>query len=351
MGTPAELCMKSYIVPPRPHISYVLRCSAKLGKVGNMSFQANVLKVMMASPEEAAEERKIVTGAIYRWNDANASVRQLVLLPIKWETYSAPQLGVPAHTVINRQLLDDADIVIGIFGPRIGTPTEEYIGGTIDEIKKHVAAGKAAKVYFSEVPIAQKRVDPNQYGLVQRFREELNGSGLSATYQSMQQFRDDFEHHLALEMNHPRYRWLDVPDRTARVPQLKAPVIETPMKTPVIETRKTPIVETPMIGESEKNHVDDLLRSVGCVQRDLLRFLLQQGGIARGDVVARARTTKIALEMNGLCGPLERISLLRRTADPKYGYSTLAVNERMIETLRSSLVPRDEDDPPFFEGI
>ena len=61
------------------------------GEIRNMSFQANVLKVMIASPEEAAEERKIVTGAIYRWNDANAAARRLVLLPIKWETDSTPQ--------------------------------------------------------------------------------------------------------------------------------------------------------------------------------------------------------------------------------------------------------------------
>jgi hypothetical protein len=325
-----------------------------------MSFQANVLKVMIASPEDVADERKIVTGAIYRWNDTNASVRRLVLLPIKWETHSTPQLGVPAHTVINRQLLDDADIVIGIFGPRIGTPTEEYISGTVEEIKKHVAAGKAAKVYFSEVPIAQKRVDQNQYGLVQKFREELNDSGLYAMYGSIQQFRDDFEHHLALEMNHPRYRWLEVPDRTARVPQLKTPIIEAPIKTQIVETPvkapiKTPLIETPiktpMIDESQKNHVDDLLRSVGCLQRDLLRFLLLKGGIARADVIARARTIKNALEMNGLCGPLEQNSLLTRTPDHKYGYSSLAVNERMIEVLTASLFPRDEDDPPFFEGI
>lgn len=294
-----------------------------------MSFQANVLKVMIASPEDVAEERKIVTGAIYRWNDTNASVRQLVLLPIKWETHSTPQLGVPAHTVINRQLLDDADIVIGIFGPRIGTPTEEYISGTVEEIKKHVAAGKTAKVYFSEVPIGQKRVDQNQYALIQKFREELNSSGLYAIYESMQQFRDDFEHHLALEMNHPRYRWLEAPDRTAAASQLK----------------------TPAIDEFQKNHVDELLRSVGCVQRDLLRFLLLKGGIVRGDVIARARTIKNALEMNGLCGPLEQNSMLRRTPDHKNGLSTLAVNERMIETLRSALFPRDEDDPPFFEDI
>lgn len=312
-----------------------------------MSFQANVLKVMIASPEDVSEERKIVTGAIYRWNDANASVRRLVLLPVKWETEITPPLGVPAQTVINRQLLDEADIVIGIFGTRTGTPTKEDIGGTVEEIKKHVAAGKTAKVYFSDVRDRAKNVDQNQYALVQKFREELNGSGLSSSYQSMQQFRDDLEHHLALEMNHPRYRWLNVSGRTAGVPQPKTPIVETPVKT----TIQTPVIEQPVIDEVQKNHVDELLRSVGCVQRDLLRFLLLKGGIARADVVARSRTTKNSLEMNGLCGPLEQNSLLTRTPDHKYGYSTLAVNERMIEVLPKSLFPREEDDPPFFEGI
>jgi len=308
-----------------------------------MSFQANVLKVMIASPEDVAEERRIVTGAIYRWNDTNASIRRLVLLPIKWETHSTPQLGVPAHTVINRQSLDDADIVIGVFGRGIGTSTKEYTSGTIEEIKKHVAAGKAAKIYFSEVPAAPKNVDQNHSASVQKFREELNGSGLYAIYQSLEQFRDDFGQHLALEMNHPRYRWLEVPDRTAGVPQLKTPIIETPIK--------TPIIEAPTIDESQKNHVDELLRSVGCLQRDLLRFLLLKGGIARADVIARARTIKNALEMNGLCGPLEQNNLLSRTADHKYGHSTLAVNERMVDILKETLFPREEDDPPFFEGI
>ena len=324
-----------------------------------MSFKANVLKIMIASPEEVEEERRIVTGAIYRWNDANASVRQLVLLPIKWETHSTPQLGVPAHTVINRQRLDDADIVIGIFGTPTGTPTEEYVTGTVEEIKKHVAAGKAAKIYFSEMPIQQKRVDQSQYSLVQKFREELNSSGLYAIYENMQQFRDSFEHHLALELNHPRYRWLEAPDKTAAAQQLKTPAAVAPqLKTPAVVAQelKTPAavaqqIKTPAVDEFQKNHVDGLLRSVGCVQRDLLRFLLQKGGVARVDVVAKARTTKNVLEMNGLCGPLEQKNLLTRTPDHKYGYSTLAVNERMIEVLRSALFPREEDDPPFFEGI
>jgi hypothetical protein len=341
----------------------------KIGEIQNMSFQANVFKVMIASPEDVAEEQKIVTGAIYRWNDTNASVRQLVLLPIRWETRGTTQIGASAQTAIHHQILDDADIVIGIFGPRIGTTTEESIRGTVEEIKKHVAAGKAAKIYFSEMPRSQKRGDQNQYASVQKFREELDDSGLYSTYESLQQFRDNFEHHLALEMNHPRYRWLEPPDKTVAASQLKTPAAVAPqpkapaaaapqLKTPaaVAPQLKTPAavapqLKTPAFDESQKNHVDDLLRSVGCVQRDLLRFLLQKGGVARVDVVARARTIKNALEMNGLCGPLEQNNLLTRTPDHKYGYSTLAVNERMIEILPESLFPRDEDDPPFFEGI
>jgi hypothetical protein len=334
-----------------------------------MSFKANVLKIMIASAEEVAEERKVVTGAIYRWNDAHASVRRLVLLPIKWETENTLPIGVSAQTVINRQLLDDADIVIGIFGTRAGTPTKDDISGTIEEIKKHVAAGKTAKVYFSEVRGGARGVDQNRYAVVQKFREELDGSGLSSAYENMQQFREDFEHHLALEMNQPRYRWLEISSRTAADPPLKTPVAAEPqvkshvvaepqVKSHVVAEPQVkshvaaePQVKSPVVDEVQKNHVDDMLRSVGCLQRDLLRFLLQKGGIARADVIARSRTIKNALEMNGLCGPLEQNSLLTRTPDHKYGYSTLAVNERMSETLKTSLFPRDEDDPPFFEGI
>jgi hypothetical protein len=176
-----------------------------------VAFHANVLKVMIASPGDVAQERAVVTQEIYRWNDANASARQLVLLPIKWETHSTPQLGAPPQSIINRQLLDDADIVIGIFGTRVGTPTQEYISGTVEEIKRHVAAGKTAKVYFSDVPVPPSEFDSAQYALVQEFREECRSSGLYATFESLQQFKSDFGHHLDLELNHPRYRWLAPP--------------------------------------------------------------------------------------------------------------------------------------------
>ncbi len=166
-----------------------------------MGFQANILRVMIASPGDVAEERKAVTEEIHRWNDANAFARKLVLLPVKWETHSTPQLGDHPQAIISRQLLDDADIVVGIFGTRIGTPTEKYVSGTVEEIKKHVAAGKTAKIYFSDVPVFPSSLDPAQYASLQQFREESQRTGLCATFDSVQQLKADFGHHLNLALS------------------------------------------------------------------------------------------------------------------------------------------------------
>jgi len=177
-----------------------------------VSMRANVLKVMIASPGDVTEERNIVTEEIHRWNDANASARQLVLLPVKWETHSTPEMGSPPQTIINRQLLKDADIVIAIFGTRIGTPTEEYVSGTVEEIKEHVAAGKTAKIYFSDVPVPPSSVNAAQYASVQKFKEECQTTGLYARFDSIPEFRSKFSQHLNIEMNQPRYRWLAAPE-------------------------------------------------------------------------------------------------------------------------------------------
>ena len=69
-----------------------------------MTFQANMLRVVIASPGDVTEERKAVTEEILRWNDANAFARKLALLPVKWETHSTPQQGDHPQAIINRQL-------------------------------------------------------------------------------------------------------------------------------------------------------------------------------------------------------------------------------------------------------
>jgi hypothetical protein len=177
-----------------------------------MGFQANVLKVMIASPGDVAVERDIVTEALYRSNNANAVSRELILQPVKWETHSSPEMGAHPQTILNERLLLDADIVVGIFGTRIGTATKDFISGSVEEIKKHVAAGRLAMLYFSHVPVDPNLIDHEQWASLQAFKEECKTGGLYAEYASHDQLRTDFGQHLAIELNRPKYLWLTKPD-------------------------------------------------------------------------------------------------------------------------------------------
>ena len=173
-----------------------------------MSYSATVFNVMIASPGDVSEERDIASEAIYKWNAANAVARKTLLSPLKWETHSTPTLGLSAQAIINQQVLEHADILVGIFGSRLGTPTENFLSGTVEEIKRHHEAGKVAKVYFSNAPIERADLNFDQLRALAEFQEECRTLGLYATYSNQEQFRESFSHHLSLEMNRDKYVFL-----------------------------------------------------------------------------------------------------------------------------------------------
>lgn len=106
-----------------------------------MSYNAKVFNVMIASPGDVASERAIIRDVIYEWNAVHSLTRNIVLLPIGWESHSSPEMGASAQTIINNQVLDKCDLLIGVFWTRIGTATSEYSSGTVEEIEKHINTG------------------------------------------------------------------------------------------------------------------------------------------------------------------------------------------------------------------
>jgi hypothetical protein len=171
-----------------------------------MAFSAQVCKVMIASPSDVIEERRIVREILHSWNDVNSAFRKLVLLPIGWETNTTPEMGDHPQEIINRQILKDADILIGIFWTRLGTSTREYKSGTVEEIEKHVKAGKAAKLYFSTAPVHPDSVDHEQYEALKEFKAKCRDLGLLETFTDVADFRAKFSRHLQLELNQDSYR-------------------------------------------------------------------------------------------------------------------------------------------------
>ncbi|MEE2033640.1 hypothetical protein [Rhodococcus chondri] len=148
-----------------------------------MGFDAHVLKVMISTPGDTTDEVEAVSKALHGWNGSRAEGAQTVLLPRFWKADAVPTLNASGgQSVINSQLVDDADIVVALFDSRLGQATDNAVSGTAEEIERAAEGGKPVHVYFSDEPIDRKNADYAELGRLQKFREELQGKGLLGVY-------------------------------------------------------------------------------------------------------------------------------------------------------------------------
>ena len=162
-----------------------------------MGYTATVVKVMIASPSDVSQERRIIRDVIDEWNAIYAEDRKLVLMCLGWETHSSPDMGDRPQAIINKQLLKDADLLIAVFWTRLGSPTGTAPSGTVEEIEEHLAAGKPAMIYFSSAPVRLDSVDNDQYSALKAFKESCKKRGLVEEYEDLTQFRAKFSRQLA----------------------------------------------------------------------------------------------------------------------------------------------------------
>lgn len=147
-----------------------------------MTYQANVVRVLIASPGDTANERRILREVIEDWNSVNGELG-VFLQPLMWERDATPEFGDRgAQGTINRQLVDKADMLIGVFWTRLGTPTSEADSGTVEEIERVDKAGKPVMLYFSQKPVVLDSVDQAQYALVRQARDRFMTKGLVVEY-------------------------------------------------------------------------------------------------------------------------------------------------------------------------
>lgn len=170
-----------------------------------MPYQATIHRVMIASPSDVAEERQIIREVVNEWNAIHSSSRGITLLPVGWETHSAPEMGDRAQSIINRRLLEDCDLLVGAFWTRIGTPTGESVSGTVEEIERHIDAGKPTMLYFSSVPVIPESIDREQFDKLTEFKQACFQRGLVESYATREEFRQKFTAQLAITLNQHEY--------------------------------------------------------------------------------------------------------------------------------------------------
>ena len=184
---------------------------------------------MIASPGDVASERSIIRDVIYEWNAVHSTSRNIVLLPIGWESHSSPEMGGSPQEIINNQILDKCDLLVGVFWTRIGTPTNKYASGTVEEIEKHIESGKPAMLYFSSQPVVIDTVDAKQIEKLRAFKESCKSRGLYEEYDNHTDFKEKFYRHLQLKLNeHPMFRDIqteaisDIVESNTQLPSLSS---------------------------------------------------------------------------------------------------------------------------------
>jgi hypothetical protein len=138
---------------------------------------------LIASPGDTPNERQIVHDVLIEWNGVNGE-EGVMLLPRMWETDATPEMGDEPQAIINRQLVDKADMLIGIFWTRLGTPTSETESGTLEEIERCIKADKPVLLYFSSMPVVMDSVDIDQYERLVAARDDFKRRGLVDTFES-----------------------------------------------------------------------------------------------------------------------------------------------------------------------
>lgn len=159
-----------------------------------------MFRVLVASPSDCTQERKIIPEVIAAWNAVNSVNTSAILEPVLWETHSRPAMGDRPQALLNRQLVDHCDLVVGAFWTRLGTPTGEAESGTVEEIEQFIEAKKPVLLYFSSLPVVPDSLDMDQYKALVAYRGSLKQRGLYWEYDDLSGFREQLQRHLASTM-------------------------------------------------------------------------------------------------------------------------------------------------------
>jgi chaperonin GroEL len=172
---------------------------------------ARILTVLIASPGDVISARDAIERELHEWNAVNSVGTKITLQPRRWETDGVPLFGRgDVQSVLNRQVVEQSDIVIAVFHTRLGSPTPRAASGTAEEIELASAAGKLVHVWFSEEPVPYD-VDPDQLRILQTFRKVMESKHYVGSFRSQSELLSEIRKAIGHDV-HILPRSADVPD-------------------------------------------------------------------------------------------------------------------------------------------
>jgi hypothetical protein len=168
------------------------RGTAALGNVREK--QVKVLRLLLSSPGDVANERDLLQRTIDRYNQEFLISQGVFIKLLRWEEMT-PQIGPGPQRALNNQF-GDYDIFWGVMWNRFGTRTDLARSGTEEEFKIALRSWRRKKkpwiiFYFSDrSALLNTRRELKQREQVLRFKSNLKKLGIVRTYRTLKLFQD-----------------------------------------------------------------------------------------------------------------------------------------------------------------
>lgn len=150
-----------------------------------MTYQATVVQLLLSSPSDLPERHKgIVVRTIRTWNNSHGRRLGIQFSPTNWEEDTSPEFDTAPQDSVNRQIVDSSDLGLVIFTGRLGTPTEKYASGTVEEIERLAAQDKRVAIFrnLCARPPQTGTAAAQENARLEAYLEGVRGRALLAEY-------------------------------------------------------------------------------------------------------------------------------------------------------------------------
>jgi hypothetical protein len=216
-------------------------------------------KCLVISPGDLAPARDAVRDAVDRWNASVGELMEVRIEAVTWETHGVPDASGSPQAVLNRQIVDNADLGIALFWTRLGTPSETHPSGSVEEIERLIERDVRVMAYRGTESPDLSKVDKAQLQALNDYWASLQPRAFTGSFDSPATLARDVVVHLTQAVSVMLGR-----DRAGQSLQLGS---GTAPKQPDVRVKLTASLVgdelRPMLSASFQNHSTNTIRMAG----------------------------------------------------------------------------------------
>jgi len=160
-----------------------------------------LFRLFVGAPSDVDEAHDVIRGQIEQWNRDHGPMARARVEFSNWRTHSHPAAGTRAQAILNKQVVDRCDIMVGVFNATFGSPTGVADSGTEEEIRRSIRRGKKVMVYFAKLAAPKRSKARHEFERIEKFKRKLGRRALYHTYTDLKGFEAAFRQHLAGALN------------------------------------------------------------------------------------------------------------------------------------------------------